>query len=75
MTPETFKVTAETFVAVSAFEAIRFAPCTELAKSTDVLIELTFAPVEKRFPNGAETFPIVEETAPTIFPYKFVVVP
>jgi len=73
-TPDTFESPVETFVVVSAFEAMRFAPWTEFAEKTDVFIRVTFAPPEKRFPKGTETFPIVEETDPMIFP-KVVVVP
>jgi hypothetical protein len=75
MVPETFERVANTFVVVKAFETIRFAPWTDLAKKTDAFIDVVFAPDEKRFPKGTETFPIVEEATPTIFPYKFVVVP
>lgn len=73
--PETFERVAKTFVVVSAFATIRFAPWTELVKRTDAFIDVVFDPDKKRFPKGTETFPIVEEAAPTIFPYKFVVVP
>lgn len=74
-TPEMFELVAKTFVAVRAFEAARLGVWNEPTKRLCVLADVTFAATEKTFPKGTETFPIVEEPATTIFPYKVVVVP